>query len=246
MKQVLLAFSVAALSILPTSLATAGTVNLNPISYAHCIGSTATCFGDAQFLTSGSAPVSNRGAGALVNFMVFDFSGISEPIESASLSIASGQGAYFSFDTTAPYSLRDYTGDVSLLQQRVSGDAARAIHTDLQNGTVYGSTFLPTPGFSFGVMPEVKIDFTDGLDDLTAALGGLFAIGGHTGVGDRLFDQPQPNQTIPGITGQGRQGVTLTLTTTVVPLPPAGLLLISTLLGLVIMRKQRERALNPI
>ena len=72
------------------------------------------------------------------------------------------------------YSIYDVTTDIGALTGHTAGAAA---FTDLGSGLVYGSTsFAATTGSS----QQLVIDLSGGLNDINAALGGLFALGGDS------------------------------------------------------------------
>jgi hypothetical protein len=111
------------------------------------------------------------------NYFAFDLSGLSGTVTGAKLTIF-GPNGLFLFNSTTPatvtYSIYDVTTDIGALTGHTAGVAA---FTDLGSGLVYGSTsFAATTGSS----PQLVIDLSGGLNDINAALGGLFALGGDS------------------------------------------------------------------
>ena len=111
------------------------------------------------------------------NYFAFDLSGVSGTVTGAKLTIF-GPNGLFLFNSTTPatvtYSIYDVTTNIGALTGHTAGAAA---FTDLGSGLVYGSTsFAATTGSS----PQLVIDLAGGLNDINAALGGLFALGGDS------------------------------------------------------------------
>lgn len=167
------------------------------------------------------------------NYFAFDLSGLSGlsgSVTGAKLTIF-GPNGLFLFNSTTPatvtYSIYDVTTDIGALTGHTAGAAA---FTDLGSGLVYGSTsFAATTGSS----PQLVIDLSGGLNDINAALGGLFALGG-----DSNLVSNQGFLWSSSFLGPAAQ---LTLETT--PLP-AALPLFATVLGgggLVAWRRRRLR-----
>ncbi len=109
------------------------------------------------------------------NYFAFDLSGLSGTVTGAKLTIF-GPNGLFLFNSTTPatvtYSIYDVTTNIAALTGHTAGAGA---FTDLGSGLVYGSTsFAATTGSS----PQLVIDLAGGLNNITAALGGLFALGG--------------------------------------------------------------------
>ncbi len=159
------------------------------------------------------------------NYFAFDLSGLSGTVTGAKLTIF-GPNGLFLFNSTTPatvtYSIYDVTTD--------GHTAGAAAFADLGSGLVYGSTsFAATTGSS----PQLVIDLSGGLNDINAALGGLFALGG-----DSSLVSNQGFLWSSSFLGPAAQ---LTLETT--PLP-ATLPLFATVLGgggLVAWRRRRLR-----
>jgi hypothetical protein len=164
------------------------------------------------------------------NYFAFDLSGLSGTVTGAKLTIF-GPNGLFLFNSTTPatvtYSIYDVTTDIGALTGHTAGAAA---FTDLGSGLVYGSTsFAATTGSS----PQLVIELSGGLNDINAALGGLFALGG-----DSSLVSNQGFLWSSSFLGPAAQ---LTLETT--PLP-ATLPLFATVLGgggLVAWRRRRLR-----
>jgi hypothetical protein len=165
------------------------------------------------------------------NYFAFDLSGVSGTVTGAKLTIF-GPNGLFLFNSTTPatvtYSIYDVTTNIGALTGHTAGVAA---FTDLGSGLVYGSTsFAATTGSS----PQLVIDLSGGLNDINAALGSLFALGG-----DSSLVSNQGFLWSSSFLGPAAQ---LTLETT--PLP-AALPLFATVLGgggLVAWRRRRLRA----
>jgi hypothetical protein len=163
------------------------------------------------------------------NYFAFDLSGLSGTVTAAKLTVF-GPNGLFLFNSTTPatvtYSIYDVTTNIGALTGHTAGAAA---FTDLGSGLVYGSTsFAATTGSS----PQ-PIDLAGGLNDINAALGGLFALGG-----DSSLVSNQGFLWSSSFLGPAAQ---LTLETT--PLP-AALPLFATVLGgggLVAWRRRRLR-----
>jgi hypothetical protein len=164
------------------------------------------------------------------NYFAFDLSGVSGTVTGAKLTIF-GPNGLFLFNSTTPatvtYSIYDVTTNIGALTGHTAGAAA---FTDLGSGLVYGSTsFAATTGSS----PQLVIDLFGGLNDINAALGGLFALDG-----DSSLVSNQGFLWSSSFLGPAAQ---LTLETT--PLP-AALPLFATVLGgggLVAWRRRRLR-----
>jgi hypothetical protein len=101
------------------------------------------------------------------DFFVFDLSGVSTPLTSASLVAVNPSSA----GGTATYTLYDVTTSVTSL---INGTGGVAAFDDLGSGTVYGSVTVTDATNTF---VSVALN-ADGLAALNAHLGGTFAIGG--------------------------------------------------------------------
>ena len=108
------------------------------------------------------------------NYFAFDLSGVSGTVTSAKLTIFGGNGSFlfFSAPPTVTYSIFDVSANVNALTNHTAG---LATFTDLGSGTVYGSTSVTA---TTGPSLQLVIDLSGGLNDINAALGGLFALGG--------------------------------------------------------------------
>ena len=111
------------------------------------------------------------------NYFAFDLAGLSGTVTSAKLTIF-GSNGLFLFNSTTPatvtYSIFDVSTNIGALTGHTAGAAA---FTDLGSGLVYGSTsFAATTAAS----PQLVIDLAGGLNNINAALGSLFALGGGT------------------------------------------------------------------
>jgi hypothetical protein len=215
-------FLVAALSVaasVSSAAATTVTINSNASGFYQNTGGTPS-LGSTNIIED-----STRN-----NYFAFDLSGLSGSVTGAKLTIF-GPNGLFLFNSTTPatvtYSIYDVTTDIGALTGHTAGAAA---FTDLGSGLVYGSTsFAATTGSS----PQLVIDLSGGLNDINAALGGLFALGG-----DSNLVSNQGFLWSSSFLGPAAQ---LTLETT--PLP-AALPLFATVLGgggLVAWRRRRLR-----
>ena len=213
-------FLVAALSVAASAAAAATvTINSNASGFYQNTGGTPS-LGSTNIIED-----STRN-----NYFAFDLSGLSGTVTAAKLTIF-GPNGLFLFNSTTPatvtYSIYDVTTDIGALTGHTAGAAA---FTDLGSGLVYGSTsFAATTGSS----PQLVIDLSGGLNDINAALGGLFALGG-----DSSLVSNQGFLWSSSFLGPAAQ---LTLETT--PLP-AALPLFATVLGgggLVAWRRRRLR-----
>jgi hypothetical protein len=163
------------------------------------------------------------------NYFAFDLSGVSGTVTGAKLTIFGGNGFFF-FNSTTPatvtYSIYDVATNIGALTDHTAGAAA---FTDLGSGSVYGST--PIAVIS-GSAQQLVIDLVGGLNDINAALGGLFALGG----GSSLV----ANQGFLWSSSFGNPAAQLTLETTPIP---AALPLFATVCGgggLIAWRRRRK------
>jgi hypothetical protein len=166
------------------------------------------------------------------NYFAFDLSGVSGTVTSAKLTIF-GSNGFFIFNSTTPatvtYSIYDVSANVDALTNHTAGLAS---FTDLGSGTVYGSTSIAVTSTTFGSMPQFVIDLSGGLNDINAALGGLFALGG----GSNLVS----NQGFLWSSSSANPAARLELETTPIP---AALPLFATVFGgggLVAWRRRRK------
>jgi len=177
--KVFAAASAAMLLAVSASAASAGTVTVN---------SNAVGYYQNNAFNSGTNGGNLIEDGTRNNFFAFDLSGISGQVTAATLTI-SGDNGYFIFNSATPgtvtYSVYDVTTDVNALKNFT----ANRIDTfnDLSSGKLYGSTSIDNTS-TFGTMPALVIALTEAgfLNDITAALGGLFALGGTSNLG---YDQ---------------------------------------------------------
>lgn len=163
------------------------------------------------------------------NYFAFDLSGLSGTVTGAKLTIFGGNGFFF-FNSTTPaavtYSIYDVSTNIGALSGHTAGATA---FTDLGSGSVYGSASIAVIS---GSAPQLEIDLSGGLNDITATLGGLFALGG----GSSLVS----NQGFLWSSSSRDPAAQLTLETT--PLP-AALPLYATVFGgggLVAWRRRRK------
>jgi len=168
------------------------------------------------------------------NYFAFDLSGVSGTVTGAKLTIFGGNG-FFSFNSTTPatvtYSIYDVSTNIGALTGHSAGAAA---FTDLGSGSVFGSTSIAVTSTPFGSMPQLEIDLSGALNDIAAALGGLFALGG----GSNLVS----NQGFLWISSTRDPAAQLTLETTPIP---AALPLFASVFGgggLVAWRRRRKQS----
>jgi hypothetical protein len=127
----------------------------------------------------GFSAVGHRG------YWVFDLSGVTDNILSATLRIGMPFGGYFSADPTETMAVYDYGGDIAKLQNQSTVDTG--VYGDLGSGAIYGTRTLSeadeadcSHGCTINSFNYVDIalggaDFTT---DANAARGGLFTVGG--------------------------------------------------------------------
>ncbi len=113
------------------------------------------------------------------NFYVFDLSGISSPVTSATLTIYcpsdppdSGDG-YKSQDPSETYTLFEVTTDITTLV--TGGTGLTGVFDDLGGGIEYGMVDMSAA--DNGVMVSIPLN-AGALGSLNAAAGGLWAVGG--------------------------------------------------------------------
>ncbi|WP_146746324.1 hypothetical protein [Rhodovulum viride] len=164
------------------------------LACASAIGATASAQASVVTLDAyDSGYYSNRGATPDLNSIIedqtrnnwfaFDLSSIAGKVTGAVLTILA-DGRYASGSTTsATYTLYDVSTDIGALTGGTGGAGA---YTDLASGTIYGAASIALPNGG-GVMPEVSVDLTGALDDINAALGGLFAMGGTSDLGANQY-----------------------------------------------------------
>lgn len=106
------------------------------------------------------------------NFFVFDLSGVSGTVTSASLQLFNPSTGYVSPDANEMYTLYDVSTSITALTTGGSGQTA--IFTDLGTGTTYGSVSVSSG--DNGQLVEITLN-GNGLAALNGATGS-FAIGG--------------------------------------------------------------------
>jgi hypothetical protein len=118
------------------------------------------------------------------SYFVFDLSGITDPIVSATLSVGNPFRGYFSSDPTETWTVFDYTGAIGELQNQSTHDTG--VYADLGDGNSYGSRTVSNadnPDCSGGctINSYAPVDVALGgaafVADINAARGGLFALG---------------------------------------------------------------------
>jgi hypothetical protein len=106
----------------------------------------------------------------LNDYFVFDLGGVSQEITSAQLTLSNSFG-YVSPDPSETINFSDVSTPISLLE--ASGPDQFGIFNDLGTGTSFG-----TQTVTDGTDPVTTTLNADGINALTASLGGQFAIGG--------------------------------------------------------------------
>ncbi len=105
------------------------------------------------------------------NFFVFDLSGVTDNILSATLSLVNPANGYVSGDSSETYDLYDVTTSTATL---TAGTAGIAGYTDLGSGVTYGSYTATAGDNGTTVLITLNSAAIAALD----AAGGLFAVGG--------------------------------------------------------------------
>jgi hypothetical protein len=107
------------------------------------------------------------------NFFVFDLASIIGTVVSAKLHLA--PGTYQSADTSETFELRAVATAIADLVtgHAVGSSSGEGIHTDLADGTIYGSTAIASDATAVQVTLNASA-----LSALTDAKGGPFALGG--------------------------------------------------------------------
>jgi hypothetical protein len=160
------------------------------------------------------------------DFFVFDLTGVTGTITSATISIVNPLSVNPAGKT---YTLHEVSTPIATLEDDQSGRTD--IFDDLGTGTVFGST----PGTSD---PLVVFSLNAaGLAALTAAEGGSFAIGGEL--------SPLTTGLISYMYGNSEEGVTLNLTTSApIPEPGSIALLLTVVIGVLLLLRRRVATSN--
>jgi hypothetical protein len=164
------------------------------------------------------------------NWFAFDLSSVTlregEFIINATLSLQNGRYGGGMSETWTVVSVETNVSDVTAAHS--SGSVAGiGVFNDLKDGGFYGET---TVNSSTGISTIIDVSFigVNAIMDITASIGGLFAVGGYVSSLDSSSDEFL-------FSGSKDQlaSVTLSLETTVVPVPAAFWLFGSGILGLI-------------
>lgn len=159
---------------------------------------------------SSSSPVVNH-------FFVFDLSSVSETVVGAELRVESNW--YLSDDPSETYVMYDVATDIFDLRGGY-GDGISTFN-DLQSGNSYGNTSVSSA--DNGTMVHIALN-TQAIQDISAGLGGQFAIGGTVSTLDMITPREEEVFMFTD-TANPADGVELVLT--LIPEPSAlGLLLV--------------------
>lgn len=115
------------------------------------------------------------------NFFVFDLTGVTDLVVSASLQLYNPDNAlpalkgYISPDATETYALYDVSTAIGTVQASNAGAAGQAVYNDLGSGLEFGQVVVSAA--DNGSIVSVVLN-DDGLAALNAARGGQFALGG--------------------------------------------------------------------
>jgi hypothetical protein len=115
------------------------------------------------------------------NFFVFDLTGVTGLVVSASLELYNPDNAlpalkgYISPDATETYTLYDVSTPIATVQASNVGAAGQAVYNDLGSGVDFGQATVSAA--DNGSIVSIVLNAA-GLDALNAALGGQFALGG--------------------------------------------------------------------
>lgn len=167
------------------------------------------------------------------NWFAFDLSGVTGEIVSAVLTVFGGNGSYYNTSDSTSYRIYDVATAVPVL---TSGGGGVSAYNDLGSGDLYGSATVATTPYAQLPMPEVTVHLSGALSDISAALGGLFALGGTSNVSHYLWGG---SNALPA--------AKLTLETAMispapVPLPAGGVLLLTAMAGLGVLHRRRRMA----
>ena len=122
-----------------------------------------------NYFVGGGGPLDDH------NYFVFDLSGVSGTVVSATLRLENPSGGYGSPDPAETYTIFDVTTPVATLSASGSGAAAIDIYSDLGSGMILGSSVVSAT--SNGSIVQVTFSAA-GLAYLQGASGRLVAIGG--------------------------------------------------------------------
>jgi len=163
------------------------------------------------------------------NWFAFDLSSVFGNITSATLTIFAKNGKYLNSSSSALYQVFDVSTNIDTL---TGGRGGLAAYKDLETGKLYGETKIATPGTSSQVMPAVSVGMQNALNDINAARGGRFAVGGSTEVSRYLWGFSNFDTAA---------NLTLTTSLVAVPLPATLSLLGLSVLGLGVAARRRRR-----
>jgi hypothetical protein len=161
------------------------------------------------------------------DFFVFDLTGVSGTVTSATITIVNPLSANAAGKT---YTVHEVSTPIATLEADQSG------RTDIFNGLGTGTIYGSTPGTS--ASPVVFSLNAAGLAGLTAGEGGLFAIGGEL--------SPLTSGLISYMYGDSDSGasVSLDLTTASVPEPSSIALLFTVVIGAVLLLRRKSGQSN--
>ena len=171
------------------------------------------------------------------DYFVFDLANVTGTVTGATLSIFSPSAPTLT-NTSDTLVISDVTTPVNTLIGNDEGAGAYGSEfADLANGTQYGSVPLDPATIQAGT--QIDIPLANALGDINAQLGGLFAVGG-TIAPLNLIDQGGPYYLSGGTSGVIAQ-LTLQTSTTSVPEPSTGLLILIGVSGLIMWRHAASR-----
>jgi hypothetical protein len=196
----------------PTQLVINGTTVLNSVARGWYDDTGLHVASNNNYIVGNCLPATCDGGDGVTlhnNFFVFDLSGVSGPITSASLSLANPSAAD-NIDPPFPsdgfggapttYSTWDVSTAIAALEADNAG--ATGIYADLGSGVFYGTT--PANASTNGTQVIVNLDGA-ALAELNRDEGGAFAIGGT------LAAVPEPATWMVMLLGFGALGATLRL-----------------------------------